>query len=199
MRLVDLVVVGVIAVACGHARIPDKVFEADVAKLDPAAVAQLDAARAEIGQAQGEISIASQQVGEARAQHSLGEADQKTAEAEEERVKKLVEAAEVRRRAADAHHDYAEKLIESREAAEEAGRCRVELAEAKLELARFESLAQANPAAAAPYKKADFLDRVAKTQRDLDDTRQKVAKLDQEAKRDEQKWKDLAAKVPKTE
>jgi hypothetical protein len=41
------------------------------------------------------------------------------------------------------------------------------------------------------------LDRVARCQRDLDDTRHKVAKLDEEAKRDEQKWKELAAKVPK--
>lgn len=109
--------------------------------------------------------------GEARKEEVSGREDRKAADAEVARVKQLVAAAELRRDAADAHRDYAGKLIEARQAGEEAAKQRIELANAKLELAKFQALQQANPQAVAQYDRAKFTARVSDAQRTLDERR----------------------------
>jgi hypothetical protein len=194
MQARRLALAAILAVACGHARIPDKAL--DPGKLDAATAAQLDAARAKLADAHGELTRAGAGISAAREQRALAEADQKVAEAETERVKKLVEQAEARRRAADARHAYGEKLLEAREGAQDAAKSRVDLVEAELELAKLEALERTNADAAKSYDKGEFRDRVTRGQRKADDATKTVREREDAASEAERKWQELARQLP---
>jgi hypothetical protein len=194
MQARRLAVAAILALACGHAQIPDNAFEPG--KLDAATAAQLDAARAKLADAQGELTRTDSGIGAAREQRSLAEADQKVAEAERERVKKMVDQAEARRRAADARRAYGEKLVEARERAQDAAKSRVDLADAELQLVKLETLERANADAAKGYDKGEFHDRVARSQRKADDAAKTAREREDAANDAERRWQELSRQVP---
>jgi chromosome segregation ATPase len=196
MKPSSLIVLALLALGCSQPqRIPDKVLEADLSKLDPAMTSQLQAAREEAAQAQVELTGAGRQLAEARQEGSLSDSDRKAAEAETDRVKKLAEVAETRRRAAEARRDYADKLLDAHEAMENAAKLRVELADAKLELLKFQAVETTNAQAVAKFDKSAFYERVAKAQRQHDEARGKASKLQDEVTAKRARWEDLARKV----
>jgi hypothetical protein len=194
MQARRLALAAILALACGHAQIPDTAFEPG--KLDAPTAAQLDAARAKLADAQGELTRTGAGIGAAREQRSLAEADQKVAEAERERVKKLVDQAEARRRAADARRAFGEKLVEAREGAQDAAKSRVDLADAQLQLVKLETLERTNAGAAKGYDKADFYERVTRSQRKVDDAAKTAREREDAANEAERRWQELSRQVP---
>jgi hypothetical protein len=175
MKTRSLVVVGLLAAGCGHASIPDKLLTEDPAKLDVGTKAQLGSARQELAQAKEAAGRTGGQVDEAKQELSR---------------------AQVEWKAAEARREYGEQLVEAREASEKAGRLRVEAAEAKLELAKLQALERVNPEAAAKQDRGEFYGRAASSQKDYDAALQKAQKAEAEARVKQQRWEELARKVP---
>jgi hypothetical protein len=86
--------------------------------------------------------------------------------------------------------------VEARVAAEDAAKARAELADANLELAKVDAVQLVSAQAGGQYKRGDFTERVADSQRDLDGAASKARKLEQEAAERQSKWQELARKAP---
>lgn len=176
-------------VAAGCASGPPAVLDADYGRLRPEQAVAVDGARAELSQAHEELAAAKAKNGEAIKEQQAAEAEREAARKELERAEKRVEAAEAR-------GEYAEKLGDARKAAEEAARQRVDLSEAKVELLKLQALEQAKMQPSKTYDQKEFYGRVAESQKRLDDAREKVKGLEQEASEGKRRWEDLARKVP---
>jgi chromosome segregation ATPase len=189
-------IVGIAFVAAGCASGPPTVLDADYGRLKPDQTAAVDSARAELASAHQELEAAKGKVAEARREEKLAESDRAAAKSETERVKKLAEAADALSSAADAHGEYAGTLIDARKAAEEAAQRRVDLANAKVELLKLQALEQAKLEPTKAYDDKTFYGRVAEMQKRLDDAREKVKQLEQDATDDQRRWDDRKRKVP---
>lgn len=181
--------------AAGCASGPPTVRNADYVRLPATQSAQLSSATEEVRASQEELSRAKDGVSEARKEGSLVEADRKTAKEETARVERLVEAAEVRRRAADARGEYAEKLMDARRAEEVAAQAKVDMANAKVELLKFQALEQAQAPALAQYDKGAFYEHAAKAQRKADEAQAEARKLAEQATAAKREWEDLARRA----
>ena len=203
------------ATACGHGGISDKVRDSDYAHLDPAQTANVQAPRAELAQAQDELTRAKVKLQEARQEKAVSDAEDKMTEASLqrakaedakakslgdpaliERAKQLYDQAGARARAGEARDKYVATLIEAREADLAAAQRHVDLANAKVELAKLQALEAAKSPVVSQYDQSSFYDDVAKAQRKYDDARVRAAKLDEQAKAAQAKADDLAKKVP---
>jgi chromosome segregation ATPase len=193
MRAIPIAAVAFVLGCAGGA---PQVLDADYGRLKPDQTVAVDSARAELARAHEELAAAKAKAAEARREEKLAEADRDAAKLEKARVEKLVEAADARSRAADARRGWAQKLIEARDAADEAAQRRVDLAAAKVELLKLQALEQAKIQASKQYDDKEFYGRVAGHQKRLDEAREKVKDLEQEANDEQRKWDDLARKVP---
>lgn len=189
-------IVGIAFVVAGCASGPPAVLDADYGRLKPDQTAAVDSARAELAKAHEELEAAKAKNAEARREEKLAEDDEEAAKRETERVKKLAEAAEARTRAAEARGEYAEKLGAARKAAEEAAQRRVDLADAKVELLKLQALEQAKLQPTKPYDEKAFYGRVAEAQKKLDEAREKVKQLEQDASDGQREWDEQVRKVP---
>lgn len=195
MKTQTFVVAALVLSGCGGVpRVPDKVLAA--AKLDPAASAQLSAARHELEQSRADVTRASDAIVHARQEEKLAESDQKKAEVEVERAKKALEDAELRMEAADARRAYAEKLVDARVAAEDAAKARVEVADAKLEYRRVVAIQQVSTNAGEQLQRSDFTERLADSQRKTENTDRKARELEQHATALQRRWEELTVKAP---
>ena len=84
------------------------------------------------------------------------------------------------------------------EAKQELARAQVEATEAKLELAKLQALERANPETAAKQHRGEFYGRAASSQKDHDAAFQKAWRAEAEAREKQQRWEELARKVPAT-
>lgn len=197
MKTQSLVVVALVLAGCGGVpRVPDKVLDAEAAKLDPATAGQLSGARRELEQSRADVGHASAAITLARQEQKLAEIDQKKAEVELELARKTFEDAELRKEAADARRAYAGKLIDARVAAEEAAKARVELADAKLEHTKVVAIQQVSAQAGERFRRSEFTERLADAQREADDAAREARELEQEAMERQRRWEDLSRKVP---
>lgn len=197
MKTQSFVVVALVLAGCGGApRVPDKVLDAEAAKLDPAASAQLSTAREELEQSRAGVARATDAVGQAQQEAKLAESEQKKVEVEVEVAKKALADAELRRKAADARRAYADKLVNARVAAEDAAKAHVELADAKLEHSKVVAIQQVNARAGEQFRRSDFTERLADSQRKVEDADRKARALEQEATERQHRWEDLARKAP---
>jgi IgA-specific serine endopeptidase len=200
MKTKATIIVALMFTGCGGApRVPDKLLDAESGKLGPAAAAQLSAGRQELEQSRAEAVRAGDAIVQARQEVQLAESEQKKTEVELERAKKAFEDAQVRKEAADARRAYATKLVDAREAAEEAAKSRVDLADAKLEDTKVEAIKQVNAPAGEQFQRSEFTDRVAKSQRKVDDAERKARELQQDATERQRRWEELARKAPAAE
>lgn len=189
-------IVGIAFAVAGCASGPPAVLDADYGRLKPEQTTAVDQARSELARAHEELEAAKAKVGEARREEQLAGADRDAAKLETERVKRLAQAAEARTRAAQARGEYAERLADAREAAEEAAQRRVDLADAKVELLKLQALEQAKLQPTKAYDDKAFYGRVADAQKKLDDAREKVKKLEQDASDGQRRWDEATRKVP---
>ncbi len=196
MRATTIFAIAFIAAGCASG--PPAVLDADYGRLRPDQAVAVDGARAELSRAHEELAAAKSKNAEAVREEKLAEADQEAAKLETERVKKLVVAAGARREAADARAEYAEKLNAARKAAEEAAQRRLDLSAAKVELLKLQALEQAKLQPSKQYDEKAFYGRVADSQKKLDDAREKVRDLEQEANAGQRRWDELMRKVPAT-
>jgi chromosome segregation ATPase len=176
-------------VAAGCASGPPAVLDADYGRLRPDQAVAVDGARAELSRAHEELAAAKAKSGEATK-------ERQAAKSEREAAKKDLERAEKRLEAAEAGDEYADKLVEARKAAEAAAQRRVDLSEAKVELLKLQALEQAKMQPSKQYDDKEFYGRVADSQKKLDDARDEVKGLEQEASEGKRRWEDLARKVP---
>ncbi len=197
MKTQTFVAVALVLVGCGGVpRVPDKVLDAEAAKLDPAATAQLSTARQELERSRVDVARASDAIVHARQEEKLAESDQEKAEVELERAKKAFEDAELRKAAADARRAYAEKLFDARVAAEDAAKARVELADAKLEHRKVVAIQQVSTQAGEQFRRNEFTERVADSQRKADDADRTARELEQDATARQRRWEELTLKAP---
>jgi hypothetical protein len=194
-RFAVLAAAAIAAAGCGHGA-SDRVREGDFAQLGAAQAAYVDGARGALTQAQEELARARSRIPEARREEELAEADRKAADAALERARKELEGAEARRRAADARREYAEKLRDAREADEEVARRRVDLASARVELAKLQALEQASAAGTGQYEKVAFYERVTGAQRKVEEAQAEARQLDEESRAQQRRWEELARKAP---
>jgi len=194
MRATTVIGIGFIVAGCASG--PPTVLEADYGRLKPDQTAAVDSARSELARAHEELEAAKAKIAEARREEKLAQADGDAAKAERERVKRLAEAAEARTGAAEARGEYAEKLAEARLAAADAAQRRVDLADAKVELLKLQALEQAKLQPSKAYDDKSFYGRVAEAQKRLDDAREKVKQLEQEATDGQRRWDERVRKVP---
>lgn len=186
--------------ACSRApRVPDKLLDAEKAKLGPEASAQLSAARQELEQSRAEVVRAKDAIVQARQEVELAEVEQKKTEVELERAKKAWQDAEARKDAADARRAYAVKLVDAREASEDAVQSRVELADAKLEDTKVVVIQQVDARAGKELERSDFAERVIRSQQKADDAERKARELQQDATERQRRWEELARKAPPAE
>lgn len=195
MKTPSLVIAAFVLAACsGVPRVPDKVL--DAAKLDPAASAQLSAARQELERARAEVTRASDAIVDARQEAKLAESDQEKAEVEVDRARKALADAGLRKDAADARRAYAKKLVDSREATEDAAKARVEVADAKLEHGKVVAIQQVSANASGQFQLGEFTQRVAESQRKADAADRKAHQLEQDATERQRRWEELVLKAP---
>ena len=197
MRTTTIVGIALIAAGCGHSA--PTILDADYGRLQPEQTGSVDAARAELARANEELEAARSKLAEGSREQKLAEADRDAAKAEQKRVQKLVDAAEARASAAEAREDYAEKLTEARKAAADAAQRRIDLAAAKVELLKLQALEQAKMTTTKQYDQKEFYGRVAESQKKLDESREKVKSLEQDAGNSQRRWDDLQRKVPAAE
>jgi chromosome segregation ATPase len=190
MRAITIFAAALVATGCASG--PPTVLDADYGRLRPDQAGAVDGARSELSRAHEELAAAKSKNAEVAKEQQLAETEQQAAKKDLERAKKRVEAAE-------AHVDYVEKLAEARKAAERTAQQRVELSAAKVELLKLQALEQAKMQPSKAYDDKAFYGRVADSQKKLDDSRDEVRKLEQEASDGKRRWEDLARKVPAAE
>jgi colicin import membrane protein len=197
MKTQLLAIVALVLAGCGGApRVPDKVLDAQTARLDPAAAAQLSTARQELEQSRANVARAGDAIAQARQEEKLAESDQEKAEVQVERAKKALEDAELRKEAADARRRYAGKLVEAREAAEDAAKARAEVADAKLEHSKVVAIQQGSAKAGEQFRLSEFTERLADSQRQAEDAARKARELEQDASARQRRWEELARNAP---
>ncbi len=187
MRAIPVLAAALFAAGCASG--PPAILDADYGRLRPDQAAAVDSARTELARANDELAAARAKNGESAREEKAAKTEREAAERELDRAKKRVEAAEARA-------EYAEKLVEARKAAELAAQQRVDLLSAKIEVLKLEAMEQAKLQPSKPYDSKAFYGRVHDSQKKLEDTQEKMKKLEQQANEDKQRWEDLQRKVP---
>lgn len=187
MRALTILVTAFAAAGCASG--PPTVLDADYGRLRPDQAGAVDGARGELARAHEELASAKASNAEAARERKAAEAERTLAKRELERAEKQVEAVEAR-------SEYAVTLAQARKAAEDAAQQRVDLTEAKVELLKLQALEQAKIQPSKQYDQKAFYGRVADSQKRLDEAREKVKKLEQEASDGRRRWEDRARKVP---
>lgn len=193
MRLSTCCFFALLAAGCASA--PPTVRDADWVRVPIPQSEALTSAGDEVRLAREELGRARDGIGEARREEASVEADKRAAQEENARVERLVQAAKARTRAAEARADYVEKLLEARRAAEAAAQARVDLANAKVELLRFQALEQAKAPALSQYDKGAFYEQAAASQRKADEARAEARKRSEEATAARRAWEDRQREV----
>jgi hypothetical protein len=201
MRRLSVMVALALAAGCatsGGARSGATVSDADYGRLragqtgpvDQARLFQASArderARAQLrlqeGQHEGQLARADEETAKAAAERAQAEAKMASESrdpAQLERARTLKERADAQQRAANAHAEYVKRMTAARKAAVDAADKQVALGDARVELAKLQSLQQAGVPAATKYDLAKFQARVDEAQKTFDAALQKTR--DQEA------------------
>ena len=211
-----LLAVGALLALCSCASImgkkddSTKVSEADMGRLSEGQMGPVNAARQVVATAQDEEDRAQLSLDKANQEVDLAKADQTSAKAEKDQAdaqQKIAEdsrepaqvqkaqaltlEAEAHRQAADAHFEYASKLVDARKASVTQADRRIDLAHAKLEVAKLQAMQQANVPASGKYDLPKLQSKVDDAQKDYDDAARKAQDKNGEATASQQRWQEL--------
>lgn len=198
MKTSTWIAVALAAAGCAGGPIAGQVRDEDLARIGGAKGGQVRDAGQELEAARQELAAARTRLADARKQEKAGEAERDSAEDELEKASRAAAAAEARARAAKAGGEYAEKRVEAAEAEETAAKLRLEVASAKVELEKLQALEKADAPVLVEYDRGAFYERVARSQRELDDATKEALEADREAKAAQRVWEQLARKVPRS-
>ncbi len=195
--------------AGAHGAAGPQVSDADFGRLTPTQTAPVDEARRFVSSARDELARAKLRQQEtahesdlARADQQVAEADAKRAEVEAkaadqsrepaqlDRARQLREGASLHKSVADAHADYAKRITAANQASVDAANRQVDLANARLELAKLQALQQAGIPAATKYDASKFQARVSDAQKTFDQALQHARDLQGQATASQQRWQD---------
>lgn len=184
--------------------------EADVGRLRPEQMGQVQQARQFQARADDERSRASLRLQQAQHEVELAKADQEEASAEAkradaqskiandsrepaqiERARSMEDQARLHARTADAHLDYANKLVEARRADVDAADKQVQLAKERVESAQLQAMRRANIPAATKYDAGAFQTRVNEAQRSYDEAKRNAQQLGDQTTAAQQQWQIL--------
>lgn len=183
--------------ACGHGG--PSVRQEDFARVSAAASPGVESASGDVAAAQDELAAARARGSEVRRESDAADSERRRAEDARARARRAAEVAEARERAASAHREYAEKLAAAREASEQGAARRLELAKARLELAKLEAVQQAGVTVTEKYDKAAFLEQVTDAQKRSDEAQAKARQLAQDAEEAHRRWEERARAIPEGE
>jgi hypothetical protein len=213
MKKIAIAVAACAALACGGKRVEQKpltVSDSDYGRLQAGQTQLVDAARADLARARDEHARAKLRQTEAINEDQLAQADLQAAEAAKtradsmarsanesrapaqlEQARTAAETAQLRQRAADAHMDHARKLQRARAAQVGVAERRVAYESARVELAKLQSLQQAQVPAASKYDARRLEAQVAKARKELEQAEGEVRKSEAEVTAAERTWQEL--------
>ncbi len=185
------------------------VADADLGRLGQGQMGPVDEARRFVSSARDELARAklrqqetAHEVDLAKADQQVAAADAKRAEVETkaadqsrepaqlERARQLGELSKLHKTASDAHLAYANQVTEANGASVDAANKQVDLANARLELAKLQALQAAGVPAASKYDLGKFQGRVADAQKRFDDALKHARDLHSRATASQQRWQD---------
>ncbi len=204
------------AVSCGTAAhrpsepaLPP-VADADVGRLAPEQMGQIQSARADLAAAQDALARARLRLQDSRheeqyaaadrtqaqADRQRGDADMRAAaEAGDERLRSRaaeeLEQATLRAQAADARLDFARRLVAARDVDVQAAAARVRRGEWEVERAKLAALREAGIPAASKYDQVPYEKRVAEAAQSEQSLRTRARDLDQAAATAHARWRSL--------
>ncbi len=148
----------------------------------------LERANHEVGLAKADTAAAQAAAEQAKAQRAIADDNREAGAMRQART--LEEQATLHQQAADARKEFADKLVGARKSSLQAADKKVDLANAKLELAKVQALRQANVAAGTKYDTAAFQARVNEAQRAHDEAVKNAHESQAEAATARTRWED---------